>query len=44
MDGRRPRRRHHPVITFSRSRIDAKRHQVPTAPQMAPAFKAFRAR
>ena len=33
-----------PVITFSRSRINAKRHQVPTAAQMTKAFKAFRAK
>jgi hypothetical protein len=33
-----------PLITFARSRIDAKRHQVPSAAQMAGAFKAFRAR
>jgi hypothetical protein len=33
-----------PLITFARSRIEAKRHQVPTAAQMGAAFKAFRAR
>ena len=33
-----------PLITFARSRIDAKRHQVPTAAQITTAFKAFRAR
>ena len=33
-----------PLITFARSRIDAKRHQVPTAAQVTKAFKAFRAR
>lgn len=33
-----------PLITFARSRIDAKRHQVPTAAQITKAFKAFRAR
>jgi hypothetical protein len=33
-----------PLITFARSRIDAKRHQVPTAAQMGASFKTFRAR
>lgn len=33
-----------PLITFARSRIDAKRHQVPTVAQITEAFKAFRAR
>ena len=33
-----------PLVTFARSRIDAKRHQVPTAAQITTAFKAFRAR
>ena len=32
-----------PLITFARSRIDAKRHQVPTAAQI-PRLPAFRAR
>jgi hypothetical protein len=33
-----------PLITFARSRIHAKRHQVPSAAQIGFAFKAFRAR
>ena len=33
-----------PVITFARSRIDAKRHDVPSAARMSAAFKGFRAR
>jgi hypothetical protein len=33
-----------PLITFARSRIDAKRHQVPSAAQISASFKAFRAR
>jgi Glycosyl hydrolase catalytic core len=33
-----------PLITFARSRIGAKRHQVPSAAQISSAFKAFRAR
>ncbi len=33
-----------PVITFARSRIDAKRHRPPTAAQMRAAFVAFRKR
>lgn len=33
-----------PLITFARSRIDAKRHQVPSAAQITTAFKAFRKR
>jgi hypothetical protein len=33
-----------PLITFARSRIDAKRHMKPTAAQVVAGFKAFRAR
>jgi Glycosyl hydrolase catalytic core len=33
-----------PVITFARSRVDAKRHEIPSASQIRRAFKAFRAR
>lgn len=33
-----------PVITFARSRIDARRHMKPTAAQIKTAFRAFRAR
>jgi hypothetical protein len=33
-----------PLITFARSRIDAKRHQVPTAAKIRSSFVAFRAR
>jgi len=33
-----------PVITFARSRIDARRHAVPTVAQMRAAFVAFRRR